>query len=70
MNTSRRWRIVSWCASQFGDGDALDQLHYEIRAAGVGDAGVVDGGDVGVVHQPQGFALSLEPRDDLFGVHP
>src|SRR5215204_3260063 len=42
-----------------GDGDALDQLHHEVRAAGVGGAGVQDLGDVGVVHQGQRLALGL-----------
>ena len=46
-----------------GDRDALDQLHDEVRPAGVGRAGVEDLGDVGVVHQRQGLPLGLEPGD-------
>ena len=52
-----------------GDRDAVDQLHDEEGAAGIGGAGVEDPGDVGVVHQGQGLALGLEPGDDLGGVH-
>ena len=52
-----------------GDRDALDQLHDEVRAAGVGGAGVENLGDVGVVHQGQGLAFGPEPGEDLAAVH-
>ena len=52
-----------------GDRHALDQLHHEVRAAGVGGAGVEDAGDVGVVHHRQGLAFGLEAGDDLPRVH-
>ena len=48
---------------------ALDQLHDEVRPAGVGRAGVEHPGDVGVVHQGQGLPLGLEAGDDLPRVH-
>ena len=51
------------------DRDAVDQLHHEVRPAGVGGAGVEDPGDAGVVHQGQGLALGLEAGDDLLGIH-
>ncbi len=53
-----------------GDGDALDQLHHEERAAVGGRAGVEDAGDVGVLHQGQGLALRLEAGQDVARVHP
>ena len=52
-----------------GDRDALDQLHHEVGAAGVGGAGVEDLGDVGVVHQGQGLAFGPEPGEHLAAVH-
>ena len=51
-------------------GDALDQLHDEIRPAGVGRAGVEYLGDIGVVHQRERLPLGLEPGDHVAGVHP
>ena len=69
-NSSSRSRIGSRClVAVLGDRDALDQLHDEVGAAGVGGAGVEDAGDVGVVHQGQGLALGLEAGDDLLRVH-
>ena len=53
-----------------GDRHALDEVHDEVRPAGVGRAGVEHAGDVRVVHQGQGLALGLEAGDDLPGVHP
>ena len=53
-----------------GDGNAPDQLHHEIRSAGLGGAGVEDAGDVFVLHHRQRLPLGLEARDDLLGVHP
>ena len=52
-----------------GDGDALDQLHDEVRPAFGRRAGVEDLGDIGMVHQGQGLALRLEAAQDLRGVH-
>ena len=51
------------------DRDARHVLHDEVRTARFGRAGVVHPGDVGMIHQSQGLALRLEPRDDLASVH-
>ena len=51
------------------DRHALDQLHHEVRPAGVGRAGVEDLGDVGMVHQRQRLPLGLEAGDHLLRVH-
>jgi hypothetical protein len=65
MNRFRRLLLVA----VFDDGDALDELHHEVRAARLGGAGVEDLGDVGVVHQRQRLPLGLETCDDLPRVH-
>ena len=52
-----------------GDGDAFDQLHHEVRPAGVGRAGVEHLGDVRMVHHRQRLPLGLEAGDHLPGVH-
>jgi hypothetical protein len=52
-----------------GDGDALDQLHDEVRPAGFGRAGVEHAGNVLMVHQRQRLPLGLEAGDDLPAVH-
>ena len=49
----------------FGDRDAADQFHHEVRPAGVGGAGVEHSGDVRMVHHGQRLPLGLEPGDDL-----
>ena len=56
--------------TELGDRHPVHQLHHEVRAAGVGGAGVEDPGDVGVVHHRQRLALGLEPGDELSGVEP
>src|SRR5262245_31101527 len=68
MNSSRRARRELVLIAELGDGDALDQLHDEVRPTGRGRAGVEDLGDVGVVHQRQRLPLRLEPGQDLGGV--
>jgi hypothetical protein len=55
--------------AKVGDGDALDQLHDEVRPARVGRPAVEDLGNVGVVHQRQRLPLRLEAGDDGAGVH-
>ena len=52
-----------------GDRLAADELHDEVRPAGLGRAGVEHLGDVGVIHHRQRLALLLEAGDDLAGVH-
>ena len=52
-----------------GDGDALDQLHHEVRPASVGAAGIEHAGDVGMVHHRQRLPLGLEAGDHLLAVH-
>ena len=42
-----------------GDRLAIDELHREVRAPGVGGAGVVDRRDGGVIHQRQRLALAV-----------
>jgi len=54
----------------FRDRHAVDQLHDEVGPPGFGRPGVVNAGDIGVVHHRQRLALGLEPRDDLGAVHP
>ena len=53
----------------FGDRDAVDQFHHEVRPPGLGRADIEDPGDVGVIHHRQSLAFGLEPRDHLRGVH-
>jgi hypothetical protein len=55
--------------TELGDAHAPDQLHDEVRAAGVRGTRVEHLGDVRVVHQRQRLPLRLEPGDDLSGVH-
>jgi hypothetical protein len=52
-----------------GDGDALDKLHDEVRAAAIRGAGIEHLGDVRVIHDRQGLPLLLEAGNDLGGVH-
>ncbi len=56
--------------AKLGDGHALDQLHHEVGAAGVGGARVKNLGDVGVIHERQRLPLGLEARQHLTAVHP
>jgi hypothetical protein len=51
------------------DRNALDQLHREVRSALLRRAGVEDVGDIGVIHEGEGLALTLESCDDLPAVH-
>ena len=53
-----------------GDPGPPDQFHHEVRPAALGRPGIVDLGDVRVIHHRQGLAFGLEPRHDLPGVHP
>ena len=53
----------------FGNGDALNQFHDEVRPAGLGGAGVEDLGNIRVVHHGQGLSFGLETGDDLPSVH-
>ena len=51
------------------DRNPADQLHHEVRTAGLGGARVEHLGDVRVVHQRQCLPLRLEAGDDLARVH-
>ena len=68
-SSSRSRRRQPALVAEPGDRDALDQLHHEVGAAGVGRAGVEDLGDVGMVHQGQRLPLGLEAGEDLAAVH-
>ncbi len=52
-----------------GDGNALDQLHHEVRPTSLRRAAVEHPGDIGVVHEGQCLALRLEPGYDVARVH-
>ena len=52
-----------------GDRNAGDVLHREVRTPFRCRAGVVDTGDVGMVHQRQRLALGVEAGEDFPGVH-
>ena len=61
---------MSLASSQnFGQRQAVDQLHDEERLAGRREAAVEDLGDVGMVHQRQRLPLLLEALQHGFGVH-
>ena len=51
------------------EGDAIDQLHHEVRPARLRGARIVDFGDVGVIHDRQGLLLGCKARDHLAGIH-
>ena len=55
--------------AEIGDGDAADQLHHEVGAAGFRFAAVKDVSNVRMVHQGQGLALRLKSGHHLAGVH-
>ena len=52
-----------------GDGNALHVLHHEVGAPGLRRTTIEHAGDIGMIHQRQRLALSLEARDDLPRVH-
>ena len=52
-----------------GDRNAFDQLHHEVRAPGIGRAGVEDLGDIGVIHQRERLAFDPEARHNLAALH-
>lgn len=51
------------------DGHAFDEFHHEEGTPGLGGASVQHFGDVGVIHQCQRLALSLEAGHDGLTVH-
>src|SRR5215831_1015741 len=55
--------------AKLSNGQALNQLHDEVRPSGVGRAAIKNPGDIGMIHQRQGLSLGLESRDDLARVH-
>src|SRR6266566_3155699 len=62
------WQVV--LVAVVRDGNTAHQFHDEIRPTGLCCAAVQHPGDVEMVHQGQGLALSLEPGDDFARVHP
>ena len=48
-----------------GNGDARDILHGKIGTSAGGRPGIVDPGNIGMVHQGQGLALGCESRENL-----
>jgi hypothetical protein len=60
MKSSRRSLVLR---------DAPHELHHEIGAARLRGSGVIDLGDMGMIHHRQGLALGLETGHDLLGVH-
>ena len=56
--------------AMFGDGQAMNQLHHEVRSARLGRPGVEHLGNVRVIQQGQRLPLSLEAGDHCLGVHP
>src|SRR5262245_56102926 len=52
-----------------GNTQAANQLHDEIRPAGIRGYGIVHLGDVRMIHDRQGLALRLEPGNDGLSVH-
>ena len=63
------FRIETLFVAVLDDGNALHELHYEVRAAGLGAPGIEHLGDIGVVHHRQRLTLGLEAGDDLPGIH-
>ena len=53
----------------FRDRNPADEFHHEIGTPGGGAAGIINFGDIGVVHHREGLALGVEARDDGLGVH-
>jgi hypothetical protein len=63
------WDVEMGGIAVLRDGDAVDELHDEVEAAGVGGSGVERTGNEGVVHEGERLALGLEAGDGLLGVH-
>jgi hypothetical protein len=53
-----------------GNRHTFDQLHDEVRPAGLGSSGVEHPSDIRMVHERQGLSFRLEPGDDLARVQP
>src|SRR5678815_3103216 len=54
----------------FSDFDPIHQFHDEVGPTRFSRASIKDPRDIGMVHQGQCLALSLEPGDHVFGIHP
>ena len=66
----RNWRCSGVNLTRSAGQDARFYGRRDARRyGGAGYAGIEDLGDVGMVHQGQGLALSLEASDDTLGVH-
>src|SRR5690348_4204206 len=53
----------------FGDFEAANQFHYEVRATGLSRPCVEYCGDIRMIHQGGRLSFSLKPGNDAFGVH-
>ena len=59
---SRRQVIL---VAEVRDGNALDQLHHEVRSARGRGTAIEHLGNAGVIHDRQGLSLGLEASDNL-----
>ncbi len=62
-------RRESVTVTVIGDRNPSDQLHDEVGPPRLCGATIDDPSDVRMIHQGQGVPLSVEPLDDLLGVH-
>ena len=53
----------------FSDGQALHQLHDEVRMTGRRRPSVENAGNVGVIQHGEGLPFDFEAGDDFTGVH-
>jgi hypothetical protein len=53
----------------FRDGDTIDQIHYEVRAAAARLPRTENLGDIGMIHQRERLAFGLEAGNDLPRIH-
>ena len=68
-SSSRRGDRELFAVTEVGDRHAADQFHDEIGPASIGGTGIMDLGDVGMVHHGEGLPLGLEAGNDLPRIH-